>query len=139
VDLASILSAPAIFFSRRQAMRIGSIPYLVTAVLALTTLTAQVRDSRTTSDGGITRRLVIDERTVQAVRATYGPGVAEPLGPHSFDVVMVPLTQGEMKVTIAGKTVEWTIGEPIFVPRGVAHDVVNLGKMPVEFVSIRIP
>jgi mannose-6-phosphate isomerase-like protein (cupin superfamily) len=35
--------------------------------------------------------------------------------------------------------VEWTIGEPIFVPRGVAHDVVNLGKMPVEFVSIRIP
>src|SRR4029077_21052554 len=66
---------------RRQTMRIAFIPSVVMALLALTTLTGQVRDSRTTSEPGITRRLVIDQRTVQVVRSTYQPGAVEPNGP----------------------------------------------------------
>ena len=62
-------------------MRIAFIPSVVMALLALTTLTGQVRDSRTTSEPGITRRLVIDQRTVQVVRSTYQPGAVEPNGP----------------------------------------------------------
>jgi mannose-6-phosphate isomerase-like protein (cupin superfamily) len=120
-------------------MRIASIPCPVMALLALTTLTAQIRDSRTTSEPGITRRLVIDQRSVQVVRSTYQSGAVEPRGPHSFDVVIVPLSQGDMKVKIAGKSVEWKIGEPIFIPRGIEHDIANVGKTPLDFVSIRIP
>jgi mannose-6-phosphate isomerase-like protein (cupin superfamily) len=120
-------------------MRIGSIPCLAMALLAFSPLPAQVRDSRTTTEPGITRRLMIDQRTVQVVRSTYEPGAAEPRGPHRFDVVIVPLSQGNMKVKIAGKSVEWTIGEAIFIPRGIEHDIANVGKTPLDFVSIRIP
>jgi hypothetical protein len=58
----------------------------------------QVVGSRTTSTPGITRRVMIDERTVQAVRSTYQPGTAEPPGPHMFDVVCVPLSPGRWKL-----------------------------------------
>jgi mannose-6-phosphate isomerase-like protein (cupin superfamily) len=120
-------------------MRMAFLPSEVMALLSLTTLTAQVRDSRTTSEPGITRRLVIDQRTVQVVRSTYQPGAVEPRGPHGFDVVIVPLSQGDMNVKIAGKTVEWKIGEPSFISRGIEHDIANVGKVPLDFVSIRIP
>jgi quercetin dioxygenase-like cupin family protein len=120
-------------------MRKVSIAYLVVTLLVLTTLTAQVRDSRTTSGPGITRRLVIDQKSVQVVRSTYEPGAVEPRGPHPFDVVIVPLSQGNMAVKIAGKSAKWAIGEPIFIPRGIEHDIANAGKTPLDFVSIRIP
>lgn len=120
-------------------MRIGSIHCLVVAMLALPTLTAQVRDSRTTSEPGITRRLVIGQGTVQVVRSTYEPGAVEPRGPHPFDVVIVPLSQGNMDAKIAGKSVEWRAGEAIFIPRGIEHHIANVGKTPLDFVSIRIP
>jgi quercetin dioxygenase-like cupin family protein len=102
-------------------------------------VTAQVRDSRTTSESGISRRLVIAEKTVQVVRSTYKSGALEPPGPHSFDVVLVPLTAGDMRVEIAGKTVAWKVGEPIFIPRGTNHSLANLGETAVDLVSIRIP
>jgi mannose-6-phosphate isomerase-like protein (cupin superfamily) len=44
-----------------------------------------------------------------------------------------------MKVKIAGKSVEWKIGEPFFIPRGIEHNLANRGRTPVDFVSIRIP
>jgi mannose-6-phosphate isomerase-like protein (cupin superfamily) len=110
------------------------------ALIAMAAVTAQVRDSRTTSDSGISRRLVIDEKTVQVVRSTYKSGALEPPGPpHSFDVVLVPLTAGDMRVEIAGKTVAWKVGEPIFIPRGAEHSLANRGETAVDLVSIRIP
>lgn len=108
-------------------------------LIAMAAVMAQVRDSRTTSDSGISRRLVIDEKTVQVMRTTYRPGAVEPPGPHSFDVVIVPLVAGNMRVEIAGKPVAWKVGEPFFVPRGVEHNLSNRGKTAVDFVSIRIP
>jgi len=108
-------------------------------LIAIAAVTAQVRDSRTTSDSGITRRLVIDERTVQVVRSTYKQGAVEPPGPHSFDVVIVPLTAGKMQVEIAGKRVAWRVGDPFFIARGTKHIVANQGETAVDFVSIRIP
>jgi mannose-6-phosphate isomerase-like protein (cupin superfamily) len=62
-----------------------------------------------------------------------------PPGPHSFDVVVVPLTAGNMRVEIAGKTVAWKVGEPIFIPRGVEHNLANRGETAVDLLSIRIP
>lgn len=109
------------------------------AVVIAMAVTAQVRDSRTTSDSGISRRLVINEKTVQVVRSTYKPGALEPPGPHSFDVVVVPLTAGNMRVEVAGKTVAWKVGDPFFIPRGTEHSVTNRGETAVDLISIRIP
>jgi quercetin dioxygenase-like cupin family protein len=74
----------------------------------------------------------IDERMVQVVRSTYKSGAIEPPGPHSFDVVIVPLTAGNMRVEIAGKTVGWKVGEPIFISRGTEHSVANRGETAVD-------
>jgi len=109
------------------------------ALIAIAAVAAQVRDFRTTSDAGISRRLVIDEKTVQVMRTMYRPGAVEPAGPHSFDVVIVPLTAGNMRVEIAGKPMAWKVGDPIFVPRGVEHNLSNRGKTAVDFISVRIP
>lgn len=109
------------------------------ALIAIAAVVAQVRESRTTSDSGISRRLVIDEKTVQVVRTTYEPGAVEPPGPHSFDVVIVPLTAGNMRVEISGKPVAWKVGDPFFVPRGVEHNLANRGDTAVDLVSIRVP
>ena len=109
------------------------------ALIAMAGVTAQVRDSRTTSDSGISRRLVIDQKTVQVVRSTYRSGALEPPGPHSFDVVIVPLTPGNMRVEIAGRTLAWRVGEPIFIPRRTEHSLRNRGETAVDLLSIRIP
>jgi len=102
-------------------------------------VTAQVRNFRTTSDSGISRRLVIDQKSVQVVRSTYSSGALEPPGPHSFDVVIVPLTPGDMRVEIAGRTLAWRVGEPIFIPRSTEHSLANRGEKAVDLLSIRIP
>ncbi len=107
--------------------------------LGLSSLPAQVRDSRTESDKGVRRRLLINEKSVQVVRSTYLPGVAEPPGAHSFDVVLVPLGEGKMTLKMDGKVVPWLPGEAVFIPRGKDHVFVNEGKLPAEFLSFRIP
>ena len=109
------------------------------ALIAIAAVTAQVRDSRTASTLGISQRLVIDEKSVQVMRTTYKPGAVEPPGPHSFDVVIVPLTAGNMRVEIAGKPVAWKVGDPIFVPRGVEHNLANRGATAVDYLGVHIP
>jgi mannose-6-phosphate isomerase-like protein (cupin superfamily) len=108
-------------------------------LLTASILGAQVVGSRTTSAPGITRRVMIDERTVQVVRSTYQPGAVEPAGPHSFDVVCVPLSEGRIEVTVAGKSIPWKPGEAFFIGRGVEHRLANHGRTAVDFISIRIP
>ena len=109
------------------------------ALTGMAVVTAQVRVSRITSDPGISRRLVIDEKNVQVVRSTWKAGAVEPPGPHSFDVVIVPLTAGNMRVEIAGKAVAWKVGEPFFIPRAMKHNLANRGETAVDLISIRIP
>ncbi len=120
-------------------MHRNSIVFLVLSLLAISAVIAQVRDLHTASEPGFTRRLVIDQPTVQVVRSTYAPGASEPPGPHSFDVVLVPVNQAKMDLKIEGKAVEWKFAEPIFIGRGVQHNLANKGKEPAEAVSIRMP
>jgi quercetin dioxygenase-like cupin family protein len=109
------------------------------AMLIVSVVGAQVVGSRTTSAPGIIRRVMVDERTVQAVRSTYQPGAVEPPGPHSFDVVIVPLSPGTMEVTVAGKSIPWKSGEAFFIGRGIEHHLANNGRTAVDFMSIRVP
>src|SRR5262245_15342683 len=59
--------------------------------MGATTASPQV-GGPTGSNAGITRRVMVDERTVQVVRSTYAPKTVEPPGPHEFDVVIIPLS-----------------------------------------------
>ena len=108
-------------------------------LIATAAVSAQVQNSRTASEPGVNRRLVIDEKTVQVARSTYESGAHETPGSHSFDVVIVPLSAGNMQVEIGGKTVAWKVGEPFFIPRGIKHSLANEGKTAVDLISIRIP
>ncbi len=96
-------------------------------------------DLHTSADAGITKRMVIDEPKVQVVRVTVAPGASEPAGSlHPYDVVLVPLNQALMEVSIAGKPVPWRSGEPIYIQRGVPHEISNKGHEAAESLSIRI-
>jgi quercetin dioxygenase-like cupin family protein len=82
--------------------------------------------------------MVIDEPKVQVVHVTCATGCIEPPGPHPYDVVLVPLNQASMSVSIDGKPVKWRFGEPIFIHRGVQHEISNKGHEAAELLSIRI-
>ena len=112
---------------------------LAVTLIEIAVVTAQVPDTRTTSEAGVTRRLVIDEKSVQVVRSTYLSGFVEAPGTHPFDVVLVPLTAGDIRVEVAGKAVPWKVGEPFFIPRKTEHSIANQGRVAVDLVSIRIP
>lgn len=111
---------------------------LSVAVVGTFAMLVHSADSHTSGDSGITKRMVIDELKVQVVRLSYGPGATEPPGPHPYDVVLVPLNQVAMQLSIEGKTVKWSFGEPIYIQRGRQHAVSNAGRETAEFLSIRI-
>jgi quercetin dioxygenase-like cupin family protein len=84
--------------------------------------------------------VLVDEPTVQASRVTYAAGAVEPAGTHSYDVVIVPLNRGVIKLDIPGKPdPQWQPGSAIFIKRGTEHRLVNVGKTPIEFIVLRIP
>ncbi len=90
------------------------------------------------ADAGITKRVLIDKPNVQVLHQTYLPGAIEPPGPHPYDVVLVPLNQSPLHVGIEGKPVNWRFGEPIYIRRGLQHEISNRGHEAAEFLSIRI-
>jgi quercetin dioxygenase-like cupin family protein len=111
---------------------------LLMAGVAIFAVAARSVDLHTSAGAGFTKQMVIDKPKVQVVRVTAAPGAIEPPGPHAYDVVLVPLNEALMGVTIEGKPVKWRFGEPIYIQRGVEHEVSNKGHEAVEFLSIRI-
>lgn len=99
---------------------------------------ASLRSFVASADAGITKSMLIDKPNVQVVHVTCRPGAIEPPGPHPYDVVLVPLNQAPMAVSIEGKSIKWSSGEPIYIPRGVQHNVSNKGHETAELLSIRI-
>lgn len=122
---------------RQNMLRRTSVPYFVVAFVVSVIVCAQVLVSQTRS-AEITRRLLVDERAVQVVRSTYPPGAVEPPGPHAFDVVVVPLTSGNMEAVVGGNRIAWKVGEAFYIGRGVEHHLSNRGTTSVEFITVRI-
>jgi quercetin dioxygenase-like cupin family protein len=70
-------------------------------------------------------------------------GVGESTGPHRHqrDYVVVPLTDGTLRMTApdGSHTVgELAAGRPYFRAAGVEHEVVNAGDVPVVFVETEL-
>ena len=123
-----------------KAVMKTTIPALLAILAVSSPVAAQVPDKATASTSGIKRQVLIDERSAQVARVTYFPGTIEPPGPHAFDVVIVPLSEGTMRFSIAGKDMPpWSVGSAFFVPRQTEHVLANVGSTSVEFITIRIP
>ena len=121
-----------------RSMQRTTLIVLLVAVAAVFAMAARSVDSHTSADTGITKRMLIDKPNVQVLHQTYLPGAIEPPGPHPYDVVLVPLNQAAMSVSIEGKPADWRFGEPIYIRRGLQHEVSNKGHEAAEFLSVRI-
>jgi quercetin dioxygenase-like cupin family protein len=68
------------------------------------------------------------------------PGAHTGLHRHEYDYVIVPVTDGRMRLVEGGREsiAELTAGVAYFRPAGVEHDVFNGGDQELIFVEIEI-
>ncbi len=115
------------------------LPTVVLGVLSFVA-TAQSANHPPTEERGIHRSVLVDHTTVQAARVTYEAGAIESAGVHPYDVVLVPLNRGVIKLNIPGQPdPNWQPGTAIFIKRGTEHRLANVGSKPIEFIVIRVP
>ena len=59
---------------------------------------------------------------------------------HNYDCVVVPLTQGTLRLVGASgeSMVELSPGASYFRKAGVEHDAVNAGTEPIAFVDVEL-
>lgn len=81
----------------------------------------------------------IDNEAFRVVKWTIEAGDAIPMHRHQFDYVVVPLTDGTMRVTGADgveTTANLTIGQSYTRVAGSEHTVANAGTSTIEFVEV---
>jgi len=73
-------------------------------------------------------------------RVTRAPGAHTGLHRHEYDYVIVPITDGRMRLVEGDheSTAELTAGVAYFRAAGVEHDVINGGDHDLIFVEIEI-
>jgi beta-alanine degradation protein BauB len=89
---------------------------------------------------GIKRTPVLDNSDARVTRVAFAPAAREPVHSHPFDLVVVPLTAGRIELRLGERveTRDYAAGEPMFLPRDVAHAVANAGSAPLEVFSVGI-
>jgi quercetin dioxygenase-like cupin family protein len=85
----------------------------------------------------------VDIDNDRVVVTRWALGVGEGTGPHRHarDYVVVPLTDGTLRLTAPDGSItvgELTAGRAYFRAAGVEHDVVNAGDAPVVFVETEL-
>ncbi|MGP0092387.1 MAG: cupin domain-containing protein [Xanthobacteraceae bacterium] len=82
----------------------------------------------------------IDNGRARVTRHRMAPGAHTGLHRHEYDYVVVPVTDGRMRIIEAGREsiVELAAGVSYFRPAGVEHDVINGGDQELIFVEIEI-
>lgn len=91
------------------------------------------------ADAGVSRAVLVQQKSVEVLRVRREPGSVEPAGTHPFDVVIIPLAAGKAELTVGGRTLgEWKAGEAFFVPRNTEHHFANVGTTPLEYITVRI-
>lgn len=81
-----------------------------------------------------------DER-VRITRWDFAPGAATGFHVHEYPYVVTYLTDAKLKLIdkVGNESfVEMKAGGSYSRPKGVAHDVVNVGTAPMAFVEVEI-
>ena len=85
--------------------------------------------------------VLIDDERVVVNRFDFGPGDETGHHVHSMAYVIVPLTDGRLRIVddTAGEVfVDLTMGVPYSRPQGVSHNVFNDGGAPLSFLEIEM-
>jgi len=85
------------------------------------------------------------DRQIENVRARVtrhkmAPGASTGFHRHDYDYVIVPVTNGRMRIVEGGResVSELTAGVSYFRAAGVEHDVINGGDRDLIFVEIEL-
>ena len=84
--------------------------------------------------------LLIDNDRVRVTRWRFTPGAATGWHKHEYDYVIVPLTDGTLKLVEpeGNRDSQLTVGAPYFRTAGVEHDVVNANDHEFVFIEIEM-
>lgn len=90
--------------------------------------------------GSAKATVVIDNDRVIVTRYDFAPGANTGWHRHGHDYVIVPLTDGKVKLlTASGESfAEMTRGEPYFRNEGVEHDVISANEGDFAFIEIEL-
>ena len=87
-----------------------------------------------------TPTVLIDNDRVRVTRWSFAAGAATGWHVHEYDYVIVPLTDGTLRLVEPDGTrdSELRIGAPYFREAGVEHDVVNANDHDFTFIEIEV-
>ena len=87
-----------------------------------------------------TSTVLIDNERVRVTRWSFAAGAATGWHVHEYDYVIVPLTDGTLRLVEPDGTrdSELRVGAPYFREAGVEHDVVNANEHDFTFIEIEI-
>ena len=90
--------------------------------------------------GSAKATVVIDNERVIVTRYNFAPGANTGWHRHGHDYVIVPLTDGKVKLlTSSGESfAEMKKGEPYFRNEGVEHDVISANEGEFAFIEIEL-
>jgi len=88
---------------------------------------------------GISRTTLRDDAQMTVTRVHFGPGAAEPVHTHPFDIMVVPLQSGSVDWMLGEESIRGlSLGDVQFVPKGVSHQLANIGEVPFEVIAIAL-
>ena len=87
-----------------------------------------------------TSTVLIDNERVRVTRWSFAAGAATGWHVHEYDYVIVPLTDGTLRLVEPDGTrdSELRVGAPYFREAGVEHDVVNANDHDFTFIEIEV-
>lgn len=87
-----------------------------------------------------TSSVQIDNERVRVTEWRFAPGARTGWHRHALDYVVVPLTNGTLRLEEpgGGRDVQLTAGVSYTRPSGVEHDVINANAFEFRFVEIEL-
>lgn len=92
------------------------------------------------SAGAAVPTVLIDNDVVRVTEWRFAPGAATGHHRHEYDYVIVPVTDGRLRLVEpeGEREAELTLGVPYFREEGVEHDVINAGPAELAFLEVEI-
>jgi beta-alanine degradation protein BauB len=89
---------------------------------------------------GVTRTELVNNATVLVARLRFAPGAREEVHTHPFSAVVVQIGAGDVDMRLGDKhaTSRREHGVVDFIPKEMPHAAANVGRDPIDFVTIAI-
>jgi quercetin dioxygenase-like cupin family protein len=92
-----------------------------------------------TSEPGVSREVVVEQKNLRVTRAIRDAGSVEAPGTHAMDVLIIPTSDGTAEVSVQGKNLgAWKVGQVFHIPRDAEHYFANTGKTPLRYIAISV-